>query len=151
MGSRASDGFVLSNRAAFSAKKPSGQRKRGRLYDRIRERLWSEINKEKGHETFPKLSERDQAVVSTRGARVPGVSSHAARGCGSVQTQRDHASRSDHAEPRGVSLPGPAVPRVPQDVSQRGGRCAGVASLHVWAGHCAAGRTTAPEGTPDGR
>ena len=47
---------------------PLGQRKRGSKDDRIRERVWSEINKEKDHETFPKLSQRDQAVVSTRGA-----------------------------------------------------------------------------------
>src|SRR5437868_12166931 len=63
--------------------------------DRIREGLWSKSNKEKGHETFPKLSERNQTVVSTRGARVLGVSSHAARGRGGVQTHCDYAGRSD--------------------------------------------------------
>lgn len=49
-------------------KKPWGQRKRGRVDDRIREKMYSESNEETSHEIFPKLSERDQAMVSTRGA-----------------------------------------------------------------------------------
>src|SRR5205807_4232440 len=107
-------------------------------------------NKERGHETFPKLSEHDQAVVSTRGARVLGVSSHPARGGGGVQTHGDHAGRSDQAEPRGLSLPRPAVCGAPADVSQRRGRCAGLASLYLWARHCAAGGTTTAQGPSDG-
>src|SRR5712691_4972365 len=126
-------------------KKPSGQRMRGRMYDRIRERLWSKSTKEKGHETCPKLSQRDQAVVSTRRARVLGVSSHLTRGGGGVQTDSDYAGRSHQAEPRGLSLPGPPVRRARADLSQRAGRCIGPAPLHVWVGHCAARGTTAPE------
>src|SRR6266700_7947284 len=42
---------------------PWGQRLRGSHCDRIRERLWSEMSKEKGHETCPKVSKRDEAVV----------------------------------------------------------------------------------------
>jgi RNA-directed DNA polymerase len=49
-------------------KKPWRQRVRGSVYDRMKERWWSEINKEKGYETDPKLSQRDQALVSTRRA-----------------------------------------------------------------------------------
>ena len=74
---------------------PSGQRMRGRLDDRSRERWWSKSNQEKGHETFPKVSERNQAMVSTRRAQVLGVSSHEARGRGGVQTYRDHEGLSD--------------------------------------------------------
>src|SRR2546423_8380949 len=123
---------------------------RGRMYDRIRERLWSKSTKEKGHETCPKLSQRDQAVVSTRRARVLGVSSHLTGGGGGVQTDSDYAGRSNQAEPRGLSLPGPAVRGAPADLSQRGGRCPGIAPLYRWARHCAAGGATAAEGTPDG-
>src|SRR2546423_269008 len=130
---------------------PSGQRKRGRKDDRIREREWSESNKETGHETYPKLFERDQAVVSTHRTQVFGMSSHLARGGGGVQTHGDYPGRSDQAEPCGLSLPGPAVRGAHTDLSQRGSRCAGLAPLHLWARHCVAGGTTTPEGAPDRR
>src|SRR5712691_13006114 len=139
---------ILESAKAIFAHKvffPWGQRMRGRMYDRIRERLWSKSTKEKGHETCPKLSQRDQAVVSTRRARVLGVSSHLTRGGGGVQTDSDYAGRSHQAEPRGLSLPGPPVRRARADLSQRAGRCIGPAPLHVWVGHCAARGTTAPE------
>ena len=82
---------------------------------------------------------------------MPLVSSHVTGGGSGVQTDGDHAGRSDQAEPRRVSLPGSAVRGAPADVSQRGGRCAGVTVVHVWARHRVAGGTAAPEGTPDGR
>src|SRR6266567_6740401 len=141
--------LFLGDRSTTSVKKPSGQRKRGRKDDRIREKEWSESNKETGHETDPKLSERHQAVVSTRRARVLGVSSHLTGGGGGIQTDSDYAGGSHQAEPRGLSLSGPAVRGAHADLSQRGGRCISTAPLHLWVGHCAAGGTTAPEGAPD--
>src|SRR5438105_14547218 len=131
--------------------KPSGQRKRGRKDDRIREREWSESNKETGHETYPKLFERDQAVVSTHRTQVFGMSSHLARGGGGVQTHGDYPGRSDQAEPCGLSLPGPAVRGAHTDLSRCGSRCAGLAPLHLWARHCVAGGTTTPDGGADRR
>src|SRR5512135_1384880 len=87
--------WVTSPDPQYPGKKPSGQRMRGRRYDRIRERLWSKSNKEKGHETRPKVSQCDQAVVSTPRARVLGVSSHVTGGGSGVQTDGDPAGRRD--------------------------------------------------------
>src|SRR6266487_1267850 len=49
----------------WTRKKPSGQRIQGRGCARLRETCWSKGEKEKGHETRPKLCERNTTLVST--------------------------------------------------------------------------------------
>src|SRR6266699_6724311 len=78
------------------------------------------------------------------------MSSEAAGSDDADQTDRNQVGWSHQAEPRGLSLSGCGLSGTPADVPQSAGRFAGLALLHIWTGHRAAGRTAAPGEASDG-
>jgi len=82
---------------------------------------------------------------------VPRLSSEATGGEDALEAHGDHIEGGDQGDACGLSLPGRAVSRIAADASECGGGCAGVALVHLWGRHGAAGGTTASEGTPDRR